>query len=63
MHLQATKLKGGSKNAAATRFQVAVSSAADPQIIHPMGRDNEQCAQQETTHLVTTSLETSAHSS
>lgn len=50
MHvLIAKKLKGGVKNAAATHFQVAVTSAADPQIIHPMGRDNEKCAQQDST--------------
>lgn len=37
------------KNAPAARFQVAVTSAADPQIRHPMERDNEQYAQQDST--------------
>lgn len=44
--LQVTvKWEGGIKNAAATGFQVAVTSASDPQIMHPKGGDNEQCAQ------------------
>lgn len=37
------------KNAPAARFQVAETSAADPQIRHPMERDNEQYAQQDST--------------
>ncbi len=32
-----------------TGFQVAVTAAADPPIIHPTGRDNERCAQQDST--------------
>lgn len=43
MYLQVPqKLKGDIKNAAQTCFQVAATSAADPQITHPMGRDNER---------------------